>query len=55
MTNKPRLIKLQAPDGLWEATRIVAVEERQDLKDIIVEALKEYLRKKKKVERVNKK
>ena len=43
------------PDDLWKASKILAVEERKDLKDIIVEALKEYLRKKKKVEGVNRK
>jgi hypothetical protein len=43
------------PDDLWKASKILAVEERKDLRDIIVEALKEYLRKKKKVEGVNKK
>jgi hypothetical protein len=48
LTNKPRLIKLLAPDGLWKASKIEAVEERKDLRDIIVKALKEYLRKKKK-------
>jgi hypothetical protein len=46
---------LRAPDDLREPAQILAVEERKDLKDIIVEALKEYLRKKKKVEGVNKK
>jgi hypothetical protein len=43
------------PDDLWKAAKILAVEERKDLKDIIVEALKEYLRKKKKVGGVKKK
>jgi hypothetical protein len=43
------------PDDLWKAAKILAVEERKDLRDIIVEALKEYLRKKRKVEGVNKK
>jgi hypothetical protein len=55
LTNKPRLIKLQAPDDLWKASKIQAVEECKDLEDIIVEALKEYLRKKKKVKGINKK
>ena len=43
------------PDDLWKAAKILAVEERKDLRDIIIEALKECLRKKKKVEGVNKK
>jgi predicted transcriptional regulator len=46
---------VEIPDDLWKAAKILAVEERKDLKDIIVEALKEYLRKKKKAEGVNKK
>jgi hypothetical protein len=43
------------PDDLWKTAKIRAVEEHKDLRDIIIEALKEYLGKKKKVEGVNKK
>lgn len=38
------------PDDLWKASKILAVEESKDLRDIIIEALQEYLKKKKKHE-----
>jgi hypothetical protein len=34
------------PDNLWKAAKILAVEENKDLRDVIVEALEEYLKKK---------
>ncbi len=38
------------PDDLWKAAKILAVEETKDLKDVINDALLEYLKKKKKYE-----
>jgi len=34
------------PDDLWKASKILAVEESKDLRDVIIEALQEHLRKK---------
>ena len=34
------------PDDLWRASKILAVEESKDLRDVIIEALQEHLSKK---------
>ncbi len=41
---------VEIPDNLWKAAKIMAVEETKDLKTIIIEALEEYLKSKKKKE-----
>jgi predicted transcriptional regulator len=38
---------LDIPDDLWKAAKHLAVEEHKDLRDIIIEALKDHLKKKK--------
>ena len=37
------------PDDLWKASKILAVEESKDLRDVIIEALQEHLSKKGKI------
>ena len=39
------------PDDLWKASKILAVEEGKDLRDIIIDALQDYLSKKGKVKK----
>ena len=39
------------PDDLWKAAKILAVEEKRDLRDIIIDALQEYLGKKTKTKK----
>jgi len=34
------------PDDLWKAAKILAVEDNKDLRDVIIEALQQYLGKK---------
>ncbi len=34
------------PDDLWKAAKILAVEESKDLRDVIIEALRDHLSKK---------
>ena len=39
------------PDDLWKSAKILAVEEKKDLRDIIIEALQEHLSKKAKAKK----
>ncbi len=39
------------PDDLWKAAKILAVEEKKDLKNVIIEALQEHLGKKAKAKK----
>jgi len=37
---------VEIPDDLWKAAKHLAVEENTDLRNVIIEALREYLKKK---------
>jgi predicted transcriptional regulator len=41
---------IDIPDDLWKAAKHLAVEKEKDLRDIIIEALKNHLKKKMKHE-----
>ncbi len=51
--NRPGLMKTSVwlPESLWKRAKIRAVEERADLRDVIIAALELYLKAKKGAER----